>query len=90
METPFIAGYISRSILRGGQIPKSSRRRNHLARQAFNQAGYNRFPARAKLHNGDQPNSEFAGKPQAHAADALVNKNTPRHRKVNPKWGTNE
>ena len=69
--------------------------RNHLARQAFNEIGYNRFPARAKLHNRDQSNS---GSPatRRHAAQMrrLINQNIPGHRGMNVngenQWGTNE
>ena len=67
--------------------------RNHLALQAFNQAGYNRFPARAKLHNRDQSNSDSPAVRAAHAAQMrrLINKNIPGIGKLgNVKCGTNE
>lgn len=58
METPFIARDKSCQADKFQISGKGSRMRNHLAYQAFNEAGYNRFPARDKLHNRDPSNSD--------------------------------
>jgi hypothetical protein len=59
MESTFyIARYQSCRADEFQNSGKSARMRNHLALQAFYRAGYNRFPARAKLHNRDQANSD--------------------------------
>jgi hypothetical protein len=59
MESTFyIARYQSCRADEFQNSKKSSRMWNHLAHHAFPDAGYNRFSARAKLHNRDQANSD--------------------------------